>query len=123
MITSIIRLIVLIPSLTDLDQTWVIAEGSLWIIVEGKSWLYGLRVKHVLTRYLYSKPLHSVLLLANPATFFQACSTALHWREQRVFKEKLIWSQRRPTHMGKHRTEASVRHINAYGGRWRWRWQ
>jgi hypothetical protein len=34
MITSIIRLIVLIPSLTDLDQTWVIAEGSLWIIVE-----------------------------------------------------------------------------------------
>ncbi|KAJ4364604.1 hypothetical protein N0V83_009200 [Neocucurbitaria cava] len=34
MITSIIRLIVLIPSLTNMDQTWVIAEGSLWIIVE-----------------------------------------------------------------------------------------
>ncbi|TID16877.1 integral membrane protein [Venturia nashicola] len=34
MITSIVRLIVLIPSLTETDQTWVIAEGSLWIIVE-----------------------------------------------------------------------------------------
>jgi hypothetical protein len=117
MITSIIRLIVLIPSLTDLDQTWVIAEGSLWIIVEGKPWLNELHLRYTLTRYLHSKPLHSVLLLAHPATLFQACSTALHWREQRVFKEKLIWSQRRPTHMGKHRTEASVRHINAYGGR------
>ncbi|KAF1850328.1 uncharacterized protein K460DRAFT_390853 [Cucurbitaria berberidis CBS 394.84] len=34
MVTSIIRLVVLIPSLTNMDQTWVIAEGSLWIIVE-----------------------------------------------------------------------------------------
>ncbi|CAN9436629.1 unnamed protein product [Alternaria alternata] len=34
MVTSIIRLIVLIPALTDMDQTWIIAVGSLWIIIE-----------------------------------------------------------------------------------------
>ncbi|CAA9960171.1 hypothetical protein PTMSG1_03577 [Pyrenophora teres f. maculata] len=35
MVTSIIRLVVLLPALTDMDQTWIIAVGSLWIIVEG----------------------------------------------------------------------------------------
>ncbi|CAO2653666.1 Nn.00g030770.m01.CDS01 [Neocucurbitaria sp. VM-36] len=34
MVTSIVRLVVLLPSLTNPDATWVIAEGSLWIIVE-----------------------------------------------------------------------------------------
>lgn len=31
MVTSIIRLIVLIPALTDMDQTWIIAVGCLWM--------------------------------------------------------------------------------------------
>jgi hypothetical protein len=30
-ITSIVRLIILLPSLTTTDQTWVIGEGSLWM--------------------------------------------------------------------------------------------
>lgn len=34
MVTSIVRLVVLIPALTAVDQTWVIAEGSVWIVVE-----------------------------------------------------------------------------------------
>ncbi|EOA90941.1 uncharacterized protein SETTUDRAFT_102236 [Exserohilum turcica Et28A] len=34
MVTSIIRLVVLMPALTNPDQTWVIGVGSLWIIVE-----------------------------------------------------------------------------------------
>ncbi|KAF2447361.1 hypothetical protein P171DRAFT_409978 [Karstenula rhodostoma CBS 690.94] len=33
-VTSIVRLIILIPSLTTPDQTWVIGEGFLWIFVE-----------------------------------------------------------------------------------------
>ncbi|KAL7773651.1 hypothetical protein CFE70_003617 [Pyrenophora teres f. teres 0-1] len=33
MVTSIIRLVVLLPALTDMDQTWIIAVGSLWIHV------------------------------------------------------------------------------------------
>jgi hypothetical protein len=31
MVTSIVRLVVLIPALTDMDQTWIIAVGSLWM--------------------------------------------------------------------------------------------
>ncbi|KAA8618426.1 hypothetical protein PtrSN002B_002980 [Pyrenophora tritici-repentis] len=34
MVTSIIRLVVLLPAITDMDQTWIIGVGSLWIIVE-----------------------------------------------------------------------------------------
>ncbi|KAL1792577.1 hypothetical protein ACET3X_009084 [Alternaria dauci] len=34
MVTSVIRLVVLIPALTDMDQTWIIAVGSMWIIIE-----------------------------------------------------------------------------------------
>ncbi|KAH6870269.1 hypothetical protein BKA58DRAFT_384712 [Alternaria rosae] len=34
MVTSIIRLVVLIPALTDMDQPWIIAVGCLWIVVE-----------------------------------------------------------------------------------------
>src|SRR5690242_7963419 len=30
-VTSIIRLLVLLPSLTTMDQTWVIGEGTLWM--------------------------------------------------------------------------------------------
>lgn len=30
-VTSIVRLIILIPSLTSVDQNWVIAEGTLWM--------------------------------------------------------------------------------------------
>jgi hypothetical protein len=30
-VTSIIRLIVLIPSLTSTDQPWVVGEGVLWM--------------------------------------------------------------------------------------------
>jgi hypothetical protein len=30
-VTSIVRLIILLPSLTTADQTWVIGEGSLWM--------------------------------------------------------------------------------------------
>ncbi|RDI88115.1 hypothetical protein Vi05172_g1899 [Venturia inaequalis] len=41
MVTSIIRLIVLLPSLTNMDQTWVIAEGSLWIIVEANLYVFS----------------------------------------------------------------------------------
>ncbi|KAF2130674.1 hypothetical protein P153DRAFT_384935 [Dothidotthia symphoricarpi CBS 119687] len=33
-VTSVIRLVILIPSLTSVDQTWVIGEGTLWIFVE-----------------------------------------------------------------------------------------
>lgn len=33
MVTSIIRLIVLLPALTSMDQTWVIGEGTLWMRV------------------------------------------------------------------------------------------
>ncbi|KAF2010250.1 hypothetical protein BU24DRAFT_73590 [Aaosphaeria arxii CBS 175.79] len=33
-VTSIIRLIILLPSLTTMDQTWVIGEGCLWIFIE-----------------------------------------------------------------------------------------
>ncbi|OAK93497.1 hypothetical protein IQ06DRAFT_341216 [Phaeosphaeriaceae sp. SRC1lsM3a] len=33
-VTSIVRLIILLPALTTPDQTWVIGEGSLWIFVE-----------------------------------------------------------------------------------------
>ncbi|KAJ4356145.1 uncharacterized protein N0V89_004175 [Didymosphaeria variabile] len=33
-VTSIVRLIILLPSLTTADQTWVIGEGFLWIYVE-----------------------------------------------------------------------------------------
>ncbi|KAH6616245.1 hypothetical protein C7974DRAFT_441811 [Boeremia exigua] len=33
-VTSIIRLIVLLPSLTSVDQTWLIGEGTLWIFIE-----------------------------------------------------------------------------------------
>lgn len=31
MVTSIIRLIILIPALTSIDQPWVIGEGTLWM--------------------------------------------------------------------------------------------
>ncbi|KAF2844357.1 hypothetical protein T440DRAFT_410368 [Plenodomus tracheiphilus IPT5] len=34
MVTSIIRLVILLPSLTSMDQPWVIGEGTLWINVE-----------------------------------------------------------------------------------------
>ncbi|EUC46563.1 hypothetical protein COCMIDRAFT_35794 [Bipolaris oryzae ATCC 44560] len=34
MVTSIIRLVVLLPALTEPDQTWIIAVGCVWIIVE-----------------------------------------------------------------------------------------
>jgi hypothetical protein len=30
-VTSIVRLIVLLPALTTMDQTWVVGEGSLWM--------------------------------------------------------------------------------------------
>jgi hypothetical protein len=30
-VTSIIRLVVLIPALTDMDQTWIIAVGCVWM--------------------------------------------------------------------------------------------
>jgi hypothetical protein len=30
-VTSIVRLIILLPALTTADQTWVIGEGSLWM--------------------------------------------------------------------------------------------
>ncbi|KAJ4983180.1 integral membrane protein [Stagonosporopsis vannaccii] len=33
-VTSIIRLLVLLPALTTMDQTWVIGEGTLWIFIE-----------------------------------------------------------------------------------------
>ncbi|OAG06920.1 uncharacterized protein CC84DRAFT_1116895 [Paraphaeosphaeria sporulosa] len=33
-VTSIVRLIILLPSLTTADQTWVIGEGFMWIFVE-----------------------------------------------------------------------------------------
>ncbi|PSN72084.1 hypothetical protein BS50DRAFT_544407 [Corynespora cassiicola Philippines] len=33
-VTSIIRLVVLLPALTSMDQPWVIGEGTLWIFVE-----------------------------------------------------------------------------------------
>ncbi|KAH4268626.1 hypothetical protein HBI38_042840 [Parastagonospora nodorum] len=33
-VTSIVRLIILLPSLTTADQTWVIGEGCLWIFIE-----------------------------------------------------------------------------------------
>ncbi|KAF2803590.1 uncharacterized protein BDZ99DRAFT_427008, partial [Mytilinidion resinicola] len=33
-VTSIIRLVVIIPSLTDLDQTWALSIPCIWIVVE-----------------------------------------------------------------------------------------
>ena len=83
MITSIIRLIVLIPSLTDMDQTWVIGEGSLWIIVEANLYvfsMYELHMRNVLTLYTNVK-VHHMLLLTHPATIFPARSTTFHRRK------------------------------------------
>lgn len=34
MITSIVRLVILFPLLTNVDQTWAIAYGEIWIAVE-----------------------------------------------------------------------------------------
>jgi hypothetical protein len=31
MVTSIVRLVILLPALTTTDQTWVIGEGALWM--------------------------------------------------------------------------------------------
>jgi hypothetical protein len=83
MVTSIIRLIVLIPSLTNTDQTWVIGEGSLWIIVEANLYVFskcGSYVRHILTLYTNVK-IHHMLLLTHPTPLLQARSSTFHRRK------------------------------------------